>query len=71
MLIIRGDNTPNELNEYIKDNPQIIVHQFSFVSTKEEIIQEFAKLEEYYIVGIGNMVGWGELFLKQLKEHKV
>ena len=71
MLIIRGDNIPNELNKYIKDNPQIIIHQFSFTSTKEEIIQEFAKLEKYYIVGIGNMVGWGEDFVRYLKRYSL
>ena len=71
MLIIRGDNIPNEINNYMEEKPEIITHQFSFDENKEEIIQEFSKLEGYYIVGIGNMVGWGEKFVQDLKQYRV
>ena len=26
---------------------------------------------QYYIIGIGNMVGWGEIFFKQLEKYKI
>ena len=71
MLMIRGDNIPNEINNYMEDTPDIITHQFSFDTEKEKIIQEFSKLEGYYIVGIGNIVGWGEEFIKELKKYSI
>ena len=71
MLMIRGDNIPNEINDYMETMPNIITHQFSFDIDKEKIIQEFSKLEGYYIVGIGNMVGWGEQFVKELKRYSI
>ena len=71
MLMIRGDNIPNEINNFMEDTPDIITHQFSFDTEKEKIIQEFSKLEGYYIVGIGNIVGWGEKFIKELKKYSI
>ena len=31
---------------------------------------EFSKLDNYFIVGIGNMVGWGEKFIHDLKKYR-
>ena len=55
----------------MEDTPDIITHQFSFDTEKEKIIQEFSKLEGYYIVGIGNIVGRGEEFIKELKKYSI
>ena len=35
------------------------------------MVSEFSNLENYFIVGIGNMVGWGEKFVQNLKEYRI
>ena len=35
-----------------------------------ELVDEFSKLDNYFIVGIGNMVGWGEQFIQDLKKYR-
>ena len=37
---------------------------------KIELSTEFSRLDGYYIVGIGNMVGWGEQFIQDLKKYR-
>jgi len=44
---------------------------FPMSSSQAEVINYIVDLQNFTVIGIGNMVGWGELFLKQLKEHKV
>ena len=38
-------------------------------ATPSDIIEEIPKLDKYYILGIGNIVGWGEDFVKKIKAH--
>ena len=39
-------------------------------ATVDDIIQEILQLDQHYILGIGNIVGWGESFMRELKEYK-
>ena len=71
MLIVRGEKLPAQLDKYQKENPAIKTLQLSYKSGIMEISQTFATLEGYYIVGIGNMVGWGEQFIQDLKKYRV
>ena len=36
----------------------------------DDIIDYIVNLKNYTIVGVGNMVGWGETFLTQLEKNK-
>ena len=38
-------------------------------ATVDAIIKEILQLDGYYILGIGNIVGWGEEFVKKLKGY--
>jgi len=68
LFVIRGDN----INSYIKkNNKDIKLEIFPMSSSQAEVINYIVDLQNFTVIGIGNMVGWGELFLKQLKEHKV
>ena len=59
--LIRGDNLDIDiLNMNIK--------LFPMNSTQDDVINYIVNLENHTIVGIGNMVGWGETFLKQLEK---
>ena len=70
MLIVRGEKLPAQFDKYQKENPEIKILQLPFASDSMEISQTFATLEGYYIVGIGNMVGWGEQFIQDLKKYR-
>ena len=70
MLIVRGEKLPTQFDKYQKENPEIKILQLPYESDIIEISKTFATLEGYYIVGIGNMVGWGEQFIQDLKKYR-
>ena len=43
---------------------------FNNEDNSELIIDKISQLDGYIVVGIGNIVGWGENFIKQLREYK-
>jgi hypothetical protein len=70
-LIVRGENLPYQYHNYQQDNPGIKTHQLPNNIGVKELISEFSDLDGYYIVGIGNMVGWGEKFVQDLKNYRI
>ena len=70
MLIVRGENMPAQFDKYQKEYPAIKTLQLPYKSGIMEISQTFATLDGYYFVGIGNMVGWGEQFMQDLKKYR-
>ena len=44
---------------------------FSYDDSSSKIINKISTLDDYLIVGIGNIVGWGEEFMKKLKVIKM
>ena len=70
MMIIRGEKLPIQFHNYQNENPTIKTLQLSNESGIMEMAKIFATLEGYYIVGIGNMVGWGEQFIQDLKRYR-
>jgi len=69
-LIIRGDNLPPFLDDLMKNNPEIIVEIFPESTDPKTIIDSFSKLDNHFIMGIGNIVGWGDEFLSDLKRYR-
>ena len=70
ILIVRGEKLPSQFRSYQKENPEIKTLQLPNESGITEISKIFATLEGYYIIGIGNMVGWGEKFVQDLKKYR-
>ena len=70
ILIIRGENLPSQFHDYQQNNPEIKTHHLPNNVDVKELMSEFSCLEDYFIVGIGNMVGWGEKFVQDLKQYK-
>lgn len=66
MLIVRGDNLPDMLSN-VSFNSKI----FPLDSSSDEIIQYINQLDSCFIMGIGNIVGWGESFVSKIKEYKI
>ncbi len=63
LLVIRVDNLDIDI-------PSINVKVFPMKTTQNDVIDYIVNLENHTILGIGNMVGWGEVFLKQLENNK-
>ena len=56
------------LNDY-KDN-NVRTKLFDMNTSENTLVDYITNLENYFVVGIGNMVGWGENFLQKLKEYE-
>ena len=69
ILIIRGDNIPKNLLEKIKNN-NIKLKIFKENIRSIDMIGYFKTLNNFFIMGIGNIVGWGEEFVTNLKEYR-
>ena len=70
-VIIRGENLTDSLKNYKLKNSEIKVYELSSNVNITDILKVFSELENYFIIGIGNIVGWGEEFIKNLKEYRV
>ena len=69
-LIVRGEKLGSKFHDYQQDNSHIKSVQLPYKIGIKEMVAEFSKFENYYIVGIGNMVGWGEKFVQDLKKYR-
>ena len=67
LLIVRGDNINSLLSKY--DN-KIKLKTFSMQSSQDDVVDYIINLDKYLVVGIGNMVGWGGVFLNKLKKYR-
>ena len=47
------------------------VKVFSNTSQPKDIFNFLSQLDEQFIMGIGNIVGWGENFVSELKEFRI
>ncbi len=70
MLIVRGEKLPSQFRDYKQETPKVKTHQLPNNVGVKELMSEFSNLKNHYIVGIGNMVGWGEKFVQDLKEYR-
>jgi len=72
LFIIRGDDFPKELHEMIDKHKSMELKLFKEGVNQTELIEYLGGLNnEYFIMGIGNIVGWGETFVSELKELRV
>ena len=70
-LIIRGNKLDSVISKYDFDSKGIEVIRFSEDSKPKTIIDIMGSFDETIIFGIGNIVGWGDEFVKQIKEFKI
>ena len=69
-LIVRGENLPTQFNNHKKKFPKMKICQLPYEIGIKELSNEFKKLDGYYVIGIGNMVGWGMEFIQNLKKYR-
>ena len=69
-VVIRGDNLESDVKSRYDNMNKIDYSIFSYDDSSSKIIDKISTLDEYLIVGIGNIVGWGEEFMRKLKGYK-
>jgi len=69
VFIIKGDNLPVELISDIKKS-NIELKIFEDKTSPDNLVNYFKTLDNHFIMGIGNIVGWGEEFVNNLKRYK-
>ena len=69
LFIIRGDDLPKPEKFEHSQNCEIVT--FPESSKPDELINYLTSLSGEYVMGIGNMVGWGEEFILKLKQAKI
>ena len=68
LFLIRAEGIDNLIAQY---NSSSVVELLSMKSDQNDIINYLMDLNEYSIIGIGNIVGWGDVFLNKLKKYKI
>ena len=68
LFIIRADNVEAEIAKYVNKTK---IKNFTMKSNENDVINYILKLNQYTVVGIGNIVGWGEDFINKLKKFKI
>ena len=67
LFIIRADNVKSILDNHKVDKNKVIV--FNMSSNPDELVDCIVNLNNYYVLGIGNIVDWGEKFINKLKGY--
>ena len=65
IFIIRGNNIKQLIN---KNNSNTDIKLFNMRAKQDEIIDYITALKGFTIVGIGNIVGWGDVFIEKIKK---
>jgi len=68
LFIIRADNVEAEIAKYVNKTK---IKNFTMKSNQNDVINYILELNQYTVVGIGNIVGWGEDFINKLKKFKI
>ena len=69
LFIIRGDNLHSVIKKY--NNETIQIKLFDMSSTQIDVVDYITELNSFFVMGIGNIVGWGDDFLNHLKKYRI
>ena len=70
LFIIRGENFQPSVTQELKSiSSKVIIHELG--TAPSDLINELKSLDQTFIFGIGNIVGWGESFVSELKEYRI
>lgn len=70
MLVIRGENLPSNLNK-LATLADTNIKVFPYAAKTDQVVEFINSLDNHFIFGMGNMVGWGDEFVKKLKRYRV
>ncbi len=70
-LIVRGDKLDSLIGKYDFESKGIEVVRFSNSSKSQSIIDFIGGLDNYLVIGVGNIVGWGDGFVQEMKRYRL
>ena len=70
-LIVRGDRLDSIIKKYDFASKNIEIIRFDENVKPNTIIKVMGGFNDYLILGIGNIVGWGENFVNEMKRYKI
>ncbi len=70
-LIIKGDKLDSLISRYDFESMGIEVIRFGENSKPDSIIDYIGSLDNYLVIGVGNIVGWGDAFVQEMKRYKI
>jgi len=59
------------ISKYDFESKGIEVIRFGENSKAESIIDFIGGLNNYLVIGVGNIVGWGDRFVQEMKRYRV
>ncbi len=68
-FIVRGDDVTSLMKTY--ETKKMKIKVFNMQSSQNEVIEYMNNLNNYIVVGVGNIVGWGDKFIKKIKKFKI
>ena len=69
LFIIRADDIDSIIKNYKKSDIKLIIYNMN--TSPITVVNEINNLNKYLVVGIGNIVGWGDDFVNEIKKHKI
>ena len=69
LFIIRAHDIDSIIKNYSKSDIKLIIYDMN--TSPKKVVSNMNALNNHLIVGIGNMVGWGDDFIKEIKKYKV
>ena len=68
LFIVRGDNILSIVEKYKTSKMKLKI--FDMHLNQKDVVDYIINLDSCFIVGIGNIVGWGDEFLDKLKDYR-
>ena len=69
VFILRADDVDSIIKNYEKSNIKLIIYNMK--TAPKKVVSTINNLNNHLVVGIGNIVGWGDEFLSEIKKHKI
>ena len=69
VFIVRADDIDSIIKNYEKTNIKLIIYNMQ--TSPNKVVNEINNLNNHLVVGIGNIVGWGDEFLSEIKKYKI
>ena len=69
LFIIRAHDIDSIIKNYSKSNIKLIIYDME--TSPKKVVNTIKDLNDHLVVGIGNMVGWGDDFIKEVKKIKI
>ena len=65
----RADDIDSIIKNYEKTNIKLIIYNMQ--TSPNKVVDAINNLNNHLVVGIGNIVGWGDEFLSEIKKYKI